>query len=206
MQRNVTLEGFAPQTRLEPQFILSPENRHQYCQNRKSNETSTNNTNKLSGGGTGASFPPSPGQMFHWQSQTTGQGRGDPLQRRREPAPLPSTERTEQHRPSFSTSARRFCPSAPITASKIIIPSTKIPQKPLKDPHETHLGFKQIHLLVCISFRRGFDCAHLLFKKKKRKNNDLERNHLKMFGFACLWGFLFKDTEVGVVLCVTAQA
>lgn len=75
MQRNVTLEGFAPQTRLEPQFILSPENRHQYCQNRKSNETSTNNTNKLSGGGTGASFPP-PGQMFHWQSQTTGQGGG----------------------------------------------------------------------------------------------------------------------------------
>lgn len=48
---------------------------------------------------------------------------------------------------------------------QVIIPSTKIPQKPLKNPHETHLVFKQIHLLVCISFRRGFDYTHSLLKK-----------------------------------------
>lgn len=77
MQRNVTFEGFAPQTRLEPQFILSPENHHQYRQNRKSNETSTNNTNKLSGGGTGASSPPPRGRCFTGKAKPRDKG-GDP--------------------------------------------------------------------------------------------------------------------------------
>lgn len=187
MHKNIMFKGLVLEPHLEPQFTFSLENHDRYCQTWKSNNTSTNKTNKLSWGGTRTCFPS--GRCFTCKAKTWDKGGFPPAAAvlPREPAPLPNAMRTEQHQASFSTFALLFCPSAPITASKIIIPSTKIPQKPLKNPHETHLVFKQIHLLVCISFRRGFDCSHLLLKKKS-----LRGTHLKCLALHVYGGFFLK--------------